>query len=428
MIEQFYKKAITAVCSLLLIFVLPSCRNDIIIYDSDNKNVIAETSADYITEFSTADDTDKNSGDNITGSEKSQNVTEPVSQKISFLAAGDNIVYLGNVVEAAKYSETGGRVYNFKNQYKAVTSLISKADIAFINQETLMAGDDYKFSYYPRFNGPRDMGYDLVDSGFDIINIANNHMLDMGEDGLQKTIEFWRNETSAFILGDYLGSNEYDNIKIYVKQGIKIAFLSYTYGTNGLSSISSDIVIPYLNEETVIRQISAARAAADLVFVSIHWGDENSFVPNSNQIYYAQLICDLGADVIIGHHPHVIQPVVWLEGTDGHKMLCAYSLGNFAAEMANDYNMVGGFLTFDIISENGEQPYISEPLFIPTVYYYNMSFRNNRVYLMKDFTEELASGHGIGYYGNTTTLVKLKSYVTDTINAEFLPDYLNKKP
>jgi poly-gamma-glutamate synthesis protein (capsule biosynthesis protein) len=415
MIEQICKTAITVFCSVLFINLL-SCSNDVIIDDAD-KNIINASTAVCVT--------DLNTDENINGSGESKKITEPVTQKISFLAAGDNIVYLGNVSEAEKYSEAGGRVYNFKNQYKEVMSLISGTDIAFINQETLMTGDGYKFSYYPRFNGPCDMGYDLIDSGFDIINIANNHMLDMGADGLKKTIEFWRNETSAFIIGDYLGSGEFGSIRIYEKQGIKIAFLSYTYSTNGLSSISADIAIPYLNEETAVRQISAAHAAADLVFVSVHWGDENSFVPNSNQIYYAQLMCDLGADVIIGHHPHVIQPIVWLEGTDGHKMLCAYSLGNFAAEMVNDYNMVGGFLTFDIVSENGKPIYIAEPIFIPTVYYYNMSFRNNRVYLMKDFTDELAVIHGIGFYGNKTTLKKLKSYVTDIINAEFLPDYLN---
>jgi poly-gamma-glutamate synthesis protein (capsule biosynthesis protein) len=110
-----------------------------------------DTSADNNADPDTAVVTDENSVDIITGSYESNNKTEPVIQKISFLAAGDNIVYLGNVSEAAKYSHSNERRYNFKNQYKDVASLISKADIAFINQETLMAGDDYKFSYYLLF-------------------------------------------------------------------------------------------------------------------------------------------------------------------------------------------------------------------------------------------------------------------------------------
>ncbi|MDD4774149.1 MAG: CapA family protein [Eubacteriales bacterium] len=345
------------------------------------------------------------------------------TKRISFLAAGDNIVYRGNVGEAAKYALPGGRKYNFSHQYSVIAHLIAGADIAFVNQETLMA-DGYEFSYYPRFNGPQDMGHDLTDLGFDIINIANNHMLDWGAPALGQTIDFWRNQTEAFIIGDYLNADEYESVNIYECRDIDIAFLSYTYGTNlGLTG-PSDIAIPYLKKETVTRQVSAAREAADLVIVSVHWGNENHFQPDASQIEYAQLMCDAGADVVIGHHPHVIGPVVWLEGKDGHRMLCAYSLGNLAAEMAHDYNMVGGLLTFDIISEDGQKPYIAQPVLIPTVFYFNISFRNNRVYLMRDFTEDMAAGHGIGFYGNHMTAQKLKSYVTDTVSEEFLPDYI----
>lgn len=347
---------------------------------------------------------------------------------ISFLAAGDNIVYLGNVGEAAKYAVEGSREYNFKHQYNEVSSLIGDSDISFINQETLMTGEGYDLSYYPQFNSPQDMGFDLVDIGFDIVNIANNHMLDWGTHALKKTIDFWRDETEAFVIGDYLNNDEYENIRIYEKQGIKIAFLSYTYGTNrGPGAQYTDVTVPYLKKEDLVRQAAAARKSADLVFVSVHWGDENSFMPNKKQIEYAQLMCDLGVDVIIGHHPHVIQPVVRLENAEGHTTLCAYSLGNFAAEMANDYNMVGGLLTFNIVVEDGMKPYIAEPLFIPTVYFYNKSFRNNRVYFMRDFTEEMAAAHGIKYYGHYTTLQILRSYVTKTIAEEFLPDYMLQK-
>lgn len=410
------KKSIAGV--LLLFTLLSSCNVNTV---SVNLPVIAETVKEAVT------DTVQSAENNI---EESSVFTKtdkgPAINKISFLAAGDNIVYLGNVGEAAKYAETDGRAYNFMNQYKEVASLIGDVDIAFVNQETLMAGDGFNFSYYPRFNSPQDMGYDLVDLGFDVINIANNHMLDWGTEALQKTIEFWRNDTPAFTIGDYLNSDEYESVRIYENQGFKIAFLSYTYGTNmGAGTKYSDIAIPYLEEETVIRQVTAARQSADLVFVSVHWGNENNFLPDSSQINYARLMCNLGVDVIIGHHPHVVGPVVWLEGTDGHKTLCAYSLGNFAAEMANDYNMVGGLLTFDIVSENKDKPYIADPLFIPTVFYYNMSFRKNCIYLMRDFTEDMAAIHGIGHYGNYMTLEKLKSYVTDNVSKEFLPDYLN---
>ena len=137
------------------------------------------------------------------------------------------------------------------------------------------------------------------------------------------------------------------------------------------------------------------------------------------------MMANNGVDVMIGHHPHVIQPVEWIESKngDGHRPLCAYSLGNLAAEQENDFSMVGGIISFDIVRNKGEIS-IESPLFIPTVYYFNRSFYKNSVYLMENFTEEMAQSHGIIYYGNKTTVQKLRSYVTNTISKEFLPDFL----
>ena len=109
---------------------------------------------------------------------------------VSFVGAGDNLIFYGNVRDAASCAVSGGRKYNFAPTYDSVRETIQSADIAFINQESLMCGDGYAFSYYPRFNGPQDLAYDLADVGFDVINIANNHMLDKGTDGLEKTIDF----------------------------------------------------------------------------------------------------------------------------------------------------------------------------------------------------------------------------------------------
>ena len=132
-----------------------------------------------------------------------------------------------------------------------------------------------------------------------------------------------------------------------------------------------------------------------------------------------------GADVILGHHPHVLQPIEWLEGKDGAKTLCAYSLGNFVHEQAWDYNVPGGMLKFNIEKTDDERAKIVSPSFIPTVCHYPKSFYNNVVYLLEDYTEELANAHAVRtYYNHTISLEKLTKYVTDTIDKEFLPDYL----
>ena len=341
----------------------------------------------------------------------------------SFIAAGDNITYFGNTREAAKFGEKSGRDYSFLHQYTEIESLIKNADIAFINQETLMS-DSYAISYYPRFNTPREMGHDIIEIGFDIINVANNHMLDWGARGLIDTINFLRDETDAFVLGDYLSESEYTH-KIYEEQGVKIAFLSYTYGTNsGLNDHSTGLVIPNIKEDVLRKQIPAAKAESDLVFVSVHWGDENMFTPNERQKYYASLMCELGVDAIIGHHPHVIQPVEWLESENGHKTLCVYSLGNLAAEMARDFNMIGGLIAFDVFRETNGTTGIENVQFIPTMYYFNRSFYENRVYLFSEVPEELVNSHGVLYYsGATISYDKLMSYIKTTIPPAFLPHF-----
>lgn len=347
---------------------------------------------------------------------------DPVITKISFLGAGDNIVYYGNVRDAQSKAVSGGRKYNFLPTYSDIADLISQADISFINQETLMSGGE--FSYYPRFNGPQDMGNDLVELGFDIVNIANNHMLDHSASGLSKTIDFWKT-LDVMLIGGYYNSDDFSNIRVYEKSGIKIAFLSYTYGTNGLTKpASSPLYIPYINEEDITVQTKKAKELADLVFVSVHWGEENSFKPSSEQIKYANLMADLGVDVIIGHHPHVIQPVEWLTGKDGNKALCIYSLGNLMAEMARDYNMVGGIISFDIVRTDDEKPVIENVLFTPTMFHFPGNFYNNHIYLLEDYTSELAAQHGVKtYYKNSISYDQLIKYVKNTISPEFLPEF-----
>lgn len=341
---------------------------------------------------------------------------------VSFVGAGDNIIYYGNVRDAASCAVPGGRSYNFAPIYDSVKEIIQAADIAFINQETLMCGDGYAFSYYPRFNGPQDLAYDLADVGFDVVNIANNHMLDKGEGGLSATIDFWRTVEGITMIGGYKNKEEFAEPHIVESNGIRIAFLSYTFFTNFLTlPASSPLVVPNPDEETVVSQIARAHELADYLIVSVHWDEENIFKPNNGQISFAHFLSEQGVDVILGHHPHVIQPIEYIDRPDGGKTLCVYSLGNFVAEMPRDYNMLGGLITFDIVKE-GNTVTTENVLFLPTVYYYNTSFYKNHVYFLSDFTDKLANSHGLSYYGRTISVSGIKKYLADTISAEFLPE------
>lgn len=356
------------------------------------------------------------------------NVQQNTEKRLAFMGCGDNITYVGNVVEARENAVEGGREHNFKHTYENVLPKVESADIAFINQETVMAGEGYPITYYPTFNSPQDLGHDVVEMGYDVVNIATNHMLDMGANALTKTIDFWKSK-DCLMIGGYENEEDYNTVRILEKDGIKIAFLSYNYGTNGIPKpASSELVIPYINDEDIIKHIESAKQQADMVFVSMHWGDEGAFKPNSEQQRVAQLIADCGADAIIGHHPHVIQPVEWLTGKDGNKTLCVYSLGNFVAEQAYDYNMIGGIIEFDIVQKNDEKPYIENPVFTPTMYHFEKNFRNNKVYYLYDYTAELASKHAVtNYYGNSLSYDRLFKYATDTIDAEFLPTEFAEK-
>ena len=349
----------------------------------------------------------------------------PPDVTLTFAGCGDNIMYYGNFRDAKSVALEGGRKYNFAPIYENIKPIIENADIAFINQETPLAGEKYGYDDWPHFNSPQDLAYDIVEAGFDVVNLATNHMLDAGSQGLVDTIEFW-NTMPVTTVGGYLNEEDFNNIRIVEIEEIKIAFLSFTYSTNGIPLRKGfDIVIPYEDEEVIREQVIKANELADLVFVSMHWGDEYSFKPNANQKNLASMMAGLGVDVIIGHHPHVLQPIEWVESPngDGHKMLCAYSLGNIAAEQENDYNYVGGIITFDIVREKGDIS-IENPLLIPTVYYFNRSFYKNSVHLMENFTEDMAKSHGLSYYGRTTTVKRLRSYVTNTVSSEFLPDFL----
>lgn len=347
-----------------------------------------------------------------------QNNPKDTETRISFVAVGDNILHSAIIEDAAKHAGTG-EDYNFKYIYDNVRSVISAADVAFVNQETPMGGKSLGYYGYPNFNGPQEAGDALVDCGFDIVCIATNHMADLRDAGLSGTIDYW-NKQPVTLVGGYKSQADFDTVRVHEKNGVKIALLAYTYGTNGMSvSTESGLVIPLINEADITRQVALAKEAGDLVVVNMHWGTDSSFTVTEEQKQYAQLLADLGVDVIIGEHPHVLQPMQWIDGKNGNKTLLTYSIGNFLSTMYNDYFMVGGMLSFDIV-KNTAGTHVENVQLIPTVTYYDVNRSNLSIYFLDDFTEELASSHGTNVHG-ATSLEQLRGYVTNAIPSEFLP-------
>jgi len=388
----------------------------------------ADTAADNRPETSDTDNSPSvTSGDTSKDSPVPQVTTAaepapavPSDIRLTFLAAGDNLVHEQVFVDAARRADSENPKYNFLPMYNGIAELVADADISFINQETIMAGEKFTISGYPAFNTPWECGDALVTLGFDIINIANNHMLDKWESGFVSALDYWATK-DVMLLGAYKKS-DYDDIRVYEKDGVKIAFLSYTYGANPPYAFADDseYLLPVMNKDVIKRQVALAKEAGDLVFVSMHWGTENVFAPDKSQKEYADLLVELGVDVVIGHHPHVVQKVEQRENSEGHSTLIYYSLGNLINTMHPNKCMVGGLASFEIVKEADGDAYIENPLFIPTVCYYNTSRLGLQMYLMEDFTEELANSHGSQLKG-AFTFATLKKYITDNIDSKYLP-------
>ncbi len=350
---------------------------------------------------------------------------EPKETRITFLAAGDNIIH-ENVFTDAKNRAKNGEKYNFTDMYEGVAAMIADADFALINQETPIAGAELGITGYPNFNSPKEAGEALVEVGFDIINVANNHMLDKLERGYRNLLDFWHSQPVTLIGGHY-DKADYENIRIVEKDGIKIALLSYTYGTNDhVLPSSSPLYIPYIQSAEIVRMIDRAETMADLVFVVMHWGVDGGVNVNNEQKTLAAAITNAGADVIIGMHSHTVQPIEWLARPDGGKTLCIYSLGNFLSTQLDNLNLVAGMVTFDIV-KNEDGVKIEKPVWHTTVTHYNQKRLGLQIYRFEDYTEALAAAHGTRIVGNTAakrefSLDWIKNYVTKNIAPEFLPE------
>ncbi len=367
--------------------------------------------------------------DSVNNSDSSQPEPEedPYSV-VNFLACPDNLIhpciYYDAIERAAKnnntepvYKDLHNATYDFSPIYKNVSNIIHSADISYLNQESLIGGTSGSVHGYPCFNTPNAMGETVADLGFDIINVAHNHMLDSGNTNFLEHCNSFFKIRNVDVLGYYPDESSTDDILIIKKNGIKIAFLTYTYSTNGIKlDNSSNFVIPMFDEELIRKQVQIAKEKSDFIIASCHWGNENTHEINREQKKYSELLCQLEVDVVLGMHPHCIQPMEWKTSESGKKTLVVYSLGNFVSGMDRGINNLGCMLTFAISKHNetGEITLI-EPKVIPFVNHYtkeeevksdDKGYRNYEVFFLKDYTEELAAIHGAHSYEakNGTTL------------------------
>ena len=347
---------------------------------------------------------------------------EPVVTAVQGTAAGDNLLHDGLYLQAARRAQKEGRSgYDFTALYEHVFPLFSGSDLNLINAETLFS-DELEPSAYPRFCSPGDAGRALYDMGFNVFFLANNHIYDKGAEGLASTMRFWDSMPQDIAVSGLSPAGEEAPVPILEKDGVRFACLAFTEMTNGLPTPSGAAYhVTLLSDEEEVRdQIERARRQADFVIVSAHWGTENTHTVSQSQRAWAQKLADWGADLILGTHPHVVQPIETVTSADGRTVPVAYSLGNFVSAQIPLDNLVGIVLRFT--AEKTEWPdgrtetEIRDLAAVPVVMHYDANFANLRLYPFSSYTEELAASHGTG----GVTLAAIESILKENIAPEYL--------
>lgn len=340
-------------------------------------------------------------------------------QSVTVLCGGDNLIH-EPIYERAR-TDNG---YDFDYLYQNVKSFIESADIATINQEAPLATDLEDPSGYPHFNTPKEVGQDLVDAGFDVINIGNNHMYDIGSQGALVTEQFFQNRGIP-VVGFYRSDEDFHNIRIIEKNGIKIAFLSFVEMTN-LDPDDPDLgyCVSMEDRSLVKEQIKEAREQADIVVAHAHWGEEGTTELTDGQVEMAHLMVDWGVDIIFGNHPHVIQSLVTITREEDSQ-LCPviYSMGNFVSAQTHRNQIVSAMLAVKITRDANGIARPSAMGVMPVITHFTQDDRMDIVlYPLATYSEELAEVHFVNGSDGDFSL----DYIYGLLN-ESIPDrYLNR--
>lgn len=281
---------------------------------------------------------------------------------VRLVAVGDLMCHTSQLDDAR--TTTG---FDFRPAFAPVRPYLSRADLAIGNLETVTAGPEERFTGYPQFNCPVEYLDAIGDAGFDVITTANNHSLDRRFLGVERTIQALEDRGLRHT-GTARTAEERDRPLIAEVKGMRIAVLAYTYGTNGIAlPAGKPFAVNLIDTLAMARDIRQARAAsADAIIVSLHWGTEYERQPNIVQRRVAIFLARQGVEVILGSHPHVLQPLEWLDGSAG-RTLVIYSLGNFVSGQRMPFTDAGVILQFSLIRpETGGSLRVGEVRFVPT--------------------------------------------------------------
>lgn len=305
-----------------------------------------------------------------------------------------DLVMIGDALfHSAVYADGKiGKEYNFSPMFENVKEMFEGYDLLFYNQESILGGKEIGLSTYPCFNSPYEVGDAFREMGFNLVSLANNHTLDRGEKAIINSKNYWNQYEEVITAGSYQTKEEQDEIPIGEKNGITYALLAYTDTTNGLKTpIGKEYLVNRYNDEQVKQDIEKIRDKVDLLMVSMHFGVEYSHTPSARQRQIATYLESLGVDIIIGHHPHVVQPIEFINDT-----MVIYSLGNFISAQRGIEKLTGLVASIKVtkLTQFGKSKIIlenptAELVYTSSKYASNGGRYDFKIYRYQDLTDKI---------------------------------------
>ena len=360
--------------------------------------------------------------DSSVESETVEEKIEPIN--FTMTAIGDTLCHNTQYWDAYNSST---KQYDFSYVYDDIKDYTSSADITIGSLETTFAGEDMGYSNYPVFNSPDSLATGLKDIGVDVISLAGNHALDYGYSGICRTIDVLDNVGISH-LGTYKSAEDQNKILIKDVKGVKIAFINYTYGTNGIP-VPSDkpYCLNLIDKDLISKQIKQAKEQnVDMIVACMHWGTEYKTSANDEQKELADFLFKSGVDIILGNHPHVLEPMenktITLDDGSTKDVFVVYALGNFTADQRAEITRDSAILNLDITKDSDGKILINKVSYVPIYMYKNSSAKVHKFKIL-DIEKSIAdydSGDtsiGSSVYSNLKVqLQKIRDILGDEIN------------
>ncbi|CVI67719.1 Capsule biosynthesis protein CapA [Clostridiales bacterium CHKCI001] len=413
------KKYIQLMVIMLSLFVLGGCtkngQQSTIENSVDQTRVIKETTQNVR----------ENSQQHLESSnseESSENTVDTAVTEMRLIAVGDNLMHRSVSLSGQQADGSWNYTRNFEN----VAPLVQQADIAVINQECVMGGLELGIQNYPLLNTGTEVGSFIVNAGFDVVLAANNHILDQNYVGVHNMMNYWRTTYPQIpVLGVHESQEEQNTITVMESHGIKLALLNYTYDTNTHDALQGrPWLVDYIDKERMASDIAKAKEMADFVVVFPHWGEEYVFADiTDEQRELTAFFAEQGVDLVIGAHPHVVEPVQFVEREGDRPMLVYYSLGNFQSIQYKTETMLGGLADVTIRKDGSGTYIVAHSLKTLVTHFQNTNpscgyFDFVTTYLWEQYTPELAAQHDIRFQDSTFSyerLVQLQQQIMSTV-------------